>query len=513
MLSAAIVIFREVFEIVLIVGIILAATREVPRRWKAVGIGFGAGLSGAGLVAFFTGEISRLAEGVGQEIFSALILFTAAGFIGWTVLWMKKHAREMKAHFTQVGQDVATGKLPYFSLSLIIALAILREGSEIVLFSYGMLASGMSVLTLAGGCLLGLLGGLAAGIALYKGLITFPMKHFFRVTSWILVMLVAGMMSQGAAFLSAAGAFGNLSHTVWNTSWLLSDGSILGQSLKTLIGYTARPTEIQLIAYAGTLVTMLCLLNLSGRKHKALKAGGAVAVMLALGLWALPAHAVDKLDTPYVVKGEAELEWNASTAFDHRRDRDGAQAHELEFEYGLTDRWLMELSGGFEAANRDDSLNGTEFEWANRFQLTEAGEYWLDPGLQLAYVHGRLHDAADALEAKILLEKDVGRVANLSNITFEKEIGGNAGHGTAAAFSWNTRYRHNPHFEPGIEWQSDFGVIRNGSSFNQQEHAVGPAVYGSIVGHVNYQVAYLIGVSREAPDGVLRGNLEYEWHF
>jgi hypothetical protein len=69
------------------------------------------------------------------------------------------------------------------------------------------------------------------------------------------------------------------------------------------------------------------------------------------------------------------------------------------------------------------------------------------------------------------------------------------------------------HFEPGIEWQSDFGAIGNGSSFNEQEHAVGPAIYGSIVHHVNYQVAYLFGVSGGAPDGTLRGNLEYEWNF
>ena len=513
MLSAAIVIFREVFEIVLIVGIILAATRDVPHRLKAVGFGFGAGLTGAGLVALFTGEISQLAEGMGQEIFNSLILFTAAAFIGWTVLWMKKHAREMKAHFTQVGQDVAAGKLPYFSLSLIIALAILREGSEIVLFSYGMLASGMSVITLAGGCAIGLLGGLVVGIALYKGLITFPMKHFFRITSWILVMLVAGMTSQGVAFLSAAGAFGNLSRTVWNTSWLLSDGSLLGQSLKTLIGYTARPTEIQLIAYVATLATMLFLLKLSGKKHKALKTGGVVTAILALGLWTLPAHAVDNIYAPYVVKGEAELEWNGNNSFDHRRDHDGVQGHEFEAEYGVTDYWQTTVTVVAEKAGKGSAMKFTAAEWENKFQLAEQGEYWLDPGIKIAYIHSLQGASPDAIEAKILLEKDVGRFANLSNITFEKEIGSNAGHGTAAAFSWNTRYRHNPHFEPGIEWQSDFGVIRNGVSFNQQEHAIGPAIYGSIVRHVNYQVAYLVGVSREAPDGVLRGNLEYEWHF
>lgn len=279
MLSAAIVIFREVFEIVLIVGIILAATRDVPNRRKAIGFGFGGGIAGAALIAVFTREISSFAEGMGQEIFSAGILFTAALFIGWTVLWMKKHSRDMKAHFTKVGEQVAAGNLPYISLSLIVALAILREGSEIVLFSYGMLASGMSVFALSAGFSIGLLAGLAVGLALYRGLIAFPLKHFFRITSWILMLLVAGMMSQGIGFLIAAGVIDSLAHPLWDSSWLLSDGSIVGQSLKTLVGYTAHPTTIQMIAYLATLGTLLFLTEFSARiRASTVKTAGATAV-------------------------------------------------------------------------------------------------------------------------------------------------------------------------------------------------------------------------------------------
>ncbi len=266
MLSSAVVVFREVFEIVLIVGIVLAATKGIPHRNKAIYFGFGAGLLGSVLVAIFIGEISEFAEGMGQEIFNAGILLTAALFIGWTLLWMKRHAREMKAHFENVGKAVASGRLPFFSLSLVIALAILRAGSEIVLFTYGMLAAGQSVFTIGTGSLIGLLSGGLVGVLLYKGLIKLSMRHFFQITSWLLVFLVAGLISQAIGLLSAAGAFESLSFTVWDSSWLLGDGGFAGESLKTLIGYTARPTAIQLIIYILTLGTLAVLMKTVSRK-------------------------------------------------------------------------------------------------------------------------------------------------------------------------------------------------------------------------------------------------------
>src|SRR5688572_1524232 len=215
MLSSAIIVFREMFEIVLIVGVVLAATRGLPKQGWAVALGLLGGLAGAGVIALFAGRISEMAEGMGQEIFNALILFTAAGFIGWTVVWMKSHAAEARARFFQVGQAVAEGRAPYIVLSGIIALAVWREGSEIVLFSYGMLAAGHSVTNLLTGAMVGAAGGMVVGTLLYFGMIHIPMKLFFRVTGTLLILLVAGMVSQGIGFLVAAGAFENLSQILW----------------------------------------------------------------------------------------------------------------------------------------------------------------------------------------------------------------------------------------------------------------------------------------------------------
>lgn len=252
MLSSAIIVFREIFEIVLIVGIVLAATRNMPNRGKAIGFGFLGGLLGAAVIAFFTDTISNMGEGLGQEYMNAAILFIAAAFIGWTLLWMKGHAHEMRVKMQEMGEAITSGRASYISLSAIIALAVWREGSEIVLFSYGMMAAGSTIQTIFLGGTIGGLCGLALGLALYLGMIRLPLNVFFTVTTTLLMFLVAGMVSQGIGFLNQAGLFD--STILWDSSWLLSEEGIVGETLSVLTGYTSRPSAIQLTFYIATLL-------------------------------------------------------------------------------------------------------------------------------------------------------------------------------------------------------------------------------------------------------------------
>lgn len=261
MFAAALVIFREILEIVLIVGVILAATSGMPGRSKAIMSGIVLGIMGSILIAYFANQIANFADGMGQEIINASILFFAAGFIGWTIIWMKKHAREMRAKFSKIGDDIVKGETPLYMLSLIIGLTIFREGAEIVLFTYGMIAAKQSISSIALGALIGGSSGLAVGLMLYFSLVRIPVKYFFMVTSYMLVLLVAGMISHAFGYLVAAGYFAELSATVWNSSFLLSDRSFLGEIMAILIGYTARPSVIQIIAYFSTITLFIYILG------------------------------------------------------------------------------------------------------------------------------------------------------------------------------------------------------------------------------------------------------------
>jgi high-affinity iron transporter len=514
MFASALIVFREVFEIVLIVGIVLAATRDMPHRTKAIAIGFATGLLGAGIVAAFTGYISNLAEGVGQEMFNSMILFTAAAFIGWTLLWMKQHSREMKTRFTQIGEAVADGTLPYISLSIIIMLAILREGSEIVLFSYGMLATGASLQNLLMGAGIGMAGGTLIGVFLYKGMIRLPVKLFFQVTSTLLMLLVAGMMSQAFGYLVAAGSFEQLSNVVWDSSWLLQEGSLIGQSLKVLIGYTAQPTAIQLIAYLSTLGGLYLMLRITeGRKFKTRTAATAMIAGILVILFAPDAaHASKKVYAPYVEKGEVELEWRGGYKIDDESDVNGSWKQKLALGYGVTDYWFTEVYGEVEHDGASDgNTELTAIEWENKFQLTQPGEYFVDLGALVEYVHFLEDDGADKLEGKLLIAKDTGNFTHLANLVVEREVGDNSEDETEYGAAWSTRYRYSPKFEPGIEIYSDFGDFDN--DFDEQGHQIGPVAYGQLTEHVAYDAGVLFGVSDAAPDAELKAIIEYEWRF
>lgn len=253
MFQSFIVTFREVLEMALIVGVMLAATKGLVGRGRWIALGFAGGIIGSGTVALFTESISEFAEGIGQELFNAMILFTASLIIGWTAIWMRVHAREMISQIKHKGGRIVEGELPKITLSLIIALAVLREGSEIVLFTYGMLASGQNVATVISGSLTGAATGALLGGVLYFGIVRIPTKHIFQVTTWLLLFLTAGMSSVGAKYLVAAGYFESKSKVIWDMSSVLSENSIAGQVLHALFGYSDRPMEIQAIFYVLTL--------------------------------------------------------------------------------------------------------------------------------------------------------------------------------------------------------------------------------------------------------------------
>lgn len=278
MLAIALIVFREVLEAALVVGIVLAASRGVPRRGRWVVGGIVGGALGAALLAGFAGEIAEAVQGVGQELFNAAVLFLAVAMLGWHNVWMGRHGRELAVEAGDVGKAVLAGVKPLYALFTVAALAVLREGSELVLFLYSVAAANASsAAALAGGIAVGLAGGSAVGAALYFGLLRIPLRHLFTVTSWMILLLAAGMAAQGAAFLVQADLLPSFGNELWDTSGFLSEGSILGQVLHALVGYVSRPAGIQVAFYISTLAVIGSLMRLTGGAGPKLKSGPAAA--------------------------------------------------------------------------------------------------------------------------------------------------------------------------------------------------------------------------------------------
>ena len=137
MFAALVIVFREVLEAGLIVGIVLAASRGVPGRNRAIALGIAAGVLGSMVVAGFATQISSAFDGRGQELFTAGVLALAVVMLTWHVAWMADHARELSAHLKDVGRAVMSGSQSVAALGIATAMAVLREGSEVVLFLSG----------------------------------------------------------------------------------------------------------------------------------------------------------------------------------------------------------------------------------------------------------------------------------------------------------------------------------------------------------------------------------------
>ena len=255
MIGALIIVFREVIEAGLIIGIVMAATKTVlgSRMWIIGGVL--AGVIGSCILAAFTGSLASLFNGFGQEIFNATILAIAVCMLTWHNIWMALNGRAMAGELKQVGIEVREGQKSLLALAIIVGTAVLREGSEVVLFLYGVAIGGRET---AGGMILGGALGLAIGTVVsfltFRGLLKIPNRYFFSVTSWLITFLAAGMAAQSVSFIEKAGLVEVFQNTIWDSSRFLSESSIPGRILHTLIGYSDQPTMLQLIIYLVALV-------------------------------------------------------------------------------------------------------------------------------------------------------------------------------------------------------------------------------------------------------------------
>ncbi len=270
MIATLIVVFREVLEAGLIAGIVLAATRGVggSRRWVAIGVG--AGLAGAAVVAAFTSGISSAFSGAGQEVFNAAVLALAAVMLTVHNVWMARHGRQMAGEMREAGNAVRAGTKSLAALAAVVGIAVLREGSEVVLFLYGIAASGGSTAVdfLIGGAL-GVVAGVGVSMLTFLGLLIVPIRHIFVTTSAMIALLAGGMAAQAVFFLEQAGISRMMTDTAWDSSHILSQSSWLGRILHTLVGYSDQPSEMQAVVYVVTLAIIFALMWMMSPKRSA----------------------------------------------------------------------------------------------------------------------------------------------------------------------------------------------------------------------------------------------------
>jgi high-affinity iron transporter len=242
MFATALIVFRESLEAALFVGIIAAATRGITgrRRWLSAGIA--AGVLGAVLLALLAGHISGWLDGLGQDVVNISVLSLALAMLLWHCIWVTTHTREMVDSARRLGHSVTDGQRTPWAMLVVVALAVLREGAETVLFVSGSLTGGATS------------SPVAVGIAMYAGLSRIPTRHVFRVTNVLVALLAGAIASQLVRALTQAGFLEVWTRPLWDTSSMLSQESAFGTLLHAMVGYDARPSGAQLVSYLAVLL-------------------------------------------------------------------------------------------------------------------------------------------------------------------------------------------------------------------------------------------------------------------
>ncbi len=268
MFAIALIVFRESLEAALLLGIVAAATQNLAGRWRWLGAGVVIGSLGALTLALLAGRISAWLDGVGQDVVNIGVLAAALAMLLWHCIWVSGHARESAVQARQLSQSASTGKGRPWSLLVAVALVVLREGAEAVLFVSGAMVDpvggGAGAVLLAGA--LGLGAGLLVGALLYAGLARIPMRHVFSATNGLIALLAGSLASQLARALAQAGLFELGSAPLWDSSALLPQHSVMGTLLHALAGYDAQPSTAQLAFYVAALALIAAGTRLRRRR-------------------------------------------------------------------------------------------------------------------------------------------------------------------------------------------------------------------------------------------------------
>jgi high-affinity iron transporter len=265
MLEALLIMWRESLEAALIVGILLT---YLSRSGQRAGIhyvwaGTAAGVTAALVCGVLSNGARTLLSPDVQELLQAGILFVAVGVLTWMVLWMHRHARDMRGELQRKADAaLATGRL--LGLGVIAFVAVFREGVETVLFMWGIvvqpgtqLAAIPLFVASVGGAMLAVL----TAWLFFRGFAWLRLQTFFRVTGVLLLLVASGLLASGVNKLIGLGLVPPLLPQVWNTSWLVREGSPLGAVLCALVGYRSRPSLLEVLSFAAYLPSMLWLLR------------------------------------------------------------------------------------------------------------------------------------------------------------------------------------------------------------------------------------------------------------
>jgi len=258
---------REGVEAALILAIICAYLAKTGNRQYFSRIFAGAGLAVVlsaviGIVIFVT--VGSFQEPY-EQLFEAITLIVAASVVTWMLFWMRRQAGSVKGEL-QAAVDRALDNGGANAMAVLAFVAVIREGVETSLFLVGQAA----VASAEGGAIWVLIGaviGIAIagvlGVGFYHGSRRINLGTFFRWTGVALVFIAAGLLGHAVHELIEIGVINVGTQTLFDISAILphdeQGGSLLGQFLAALFGYTSTPEVTTFVVWLTYVIVVLSL--------------------------------------------------------------------------------------------------------------------------------------------------------------------------------------------------------------------------------------------------------------
>ena len=240
---------REGLEAALMIGIVLGALKKInrPEFSKAVWLGVGSAAIISLIAALAINFAGATFEGTAEEIFEGLTMLLAAGVLTWMIFWMQRQAHTLKPAIEEEVQQAAARNSGW-ALFALAFFAVVREGIELALFltAASMATSNQQTLI---GALLGLGTAALLGYLLFASTMRLNLRNFFQITSFLLILFAAGLVTHGVHELIEAGWIPAGIEHVWDINHILDENSTLGSMLKALFGYNGNPALTEVLAY------------------------------------------------------------------------------------------------------------------------------------------------------------------------------------------------------------------------------------------------------------------------
>lgn len=264
MFAAGLITFRETLEAILVVSVILIFLAKTKQKvfnkfvWFGILVGVGISILLAFLLEIFFGGLT----GKTEELFEGVLMFVTAGFLTWMILWVHRQKDIAEKIREKVSIHIKEGY--GLGIFLLTAISVFREGTETVLYLKASSLTGATNQLL--GAVLGIASALVLGLILFRFAMRVRLSTVFNITSVFLLLFAAGLVSHGVHEFQEAKLLPIFSFDpIFNISHILDNKSLVGSFLRTLFGYTSKPTAMEITSYFSYIIFIYWLEKFTDR--------------------------------------------------------------------------------------------------------------------------------------------------------------------------------------------------------------------------------------------------------